>query len=72
MLKNVRVFYRGINDLKKGYQLRTNAAKDEKSGLVADIYSILARWWNNFCQVLNVHRVNDGRQTEIQQRFSSV
>ena len=32
----------------------TNIAKDEKSGLVADIYSILTRRWNHFCQVLNV------------------
>ena len=47
-----------------------NVAKNEKSGLVADIYSILARRWNHFCQVLNIRGFNDGRQTEIQQRFS--
>jgi hypothetical protein len=35
--------------------------------MAADIHSILARWWNHFCQVLNVRGVNDGRQPEIQQ-----
>ena len=26
---------------------------------------ILSMWWNYFSQLLNVHRVNDVRQTEI-------
>ena len=47
-----------------------NVAKDEKSGLVANIYSVLVRWWNHFCQVLIVRGVNNGRQTEMQQRLS--
>ena len=33
--------------------------------MVADSYSILARWENHFSQLLNVHGVNDVRQTEI-------
>ena len=33
--------------------------------MVTDSDSILARWRNHFCQLLNVHRVNDVRQTEI-------
>jgi hypothetical protein len=37
--------------------------------MAADIYSILAKWRNHFCQVLNVHGVNDGRQPEIEQTF---
>jgi hypothetical protein len=57
--------YRGINDFKKGYQPRTNVVKDEKGDLVADCHSILARWRNNFFQLLNVHGVNGVRQTEI-------
>ena len=63
-IKNVRVLYRGIIDFKKGYQLRTNiVVKDEKGDLVANCHSILARWRNYFCQILNVqHGVNDGRQ----------
>jgi hypothetical protein len=56
---------RGINDFKKGYQPRTNAEKDEKGNLVADSQSILARW-RKFCsQLLNVHGVNNLKQTEI-------
>jgi hypothetical protein len=47
-----------------GYHPRTNV-KDEKGDLVADSHSILARWRNNFFQLLNVHGVHDVRQTEI-------
>jgi hypothetical protein len=58
--------YRGINDFKKGHQSRTNIVKNEKSDLVADSHSILARWRNYFSQLLNVqHKVNDIRQAEI-------
>jgi hypothetical protein len=64
-IKNVRDLYRGINDFKKGYQPRTNIAKDEQGDLVADSHSILARWKNYFSQILNIHGVNDVRQAEI-------
>jgi len=64
-IKNIRDLYRGINDFKKCYQPRTNIVKDDKGDLVADSHSILARWWNYFSQMLNVHEVNDVRQTEI-------
>ena len=57
--------HRGLNDFKKGYQPRTNIVKDDKGDLVADSHSILARWINYFSQILNVHGVNDVRQTEI-------
>ena len=57
--------FRGINDFKKDYQLRTNIVKDDKGGLVADSHSIVARWGNDFSQILNVHGVNDVRQREI-------
>ena len=53
-----------INDLKKGYQLRTNIVKDEKGDLVTDFHFILAKWRKHFSQLLNEHRVNDVRQTE--------
>jgi len=33
--------------------------------LVADSHSILAKWGNHFSQLLNIHGVNDARQTEI-------
>ena len=38
--------------------------KDEKSVFVTDSHSILVRWRNHFSQLLNVHTVNDVRQTE--------
>jgi hypothetical protein len=57
--------YRGINDFKKGYQLRTIMVKDKKGDLVADSHSIMARWRNYFSQLLNGHGVDDVRQAEI-------
>ena len=33
--------------------------------MVTDYNSILARWGNDFSQLLNVHGINDVRQTEI-------
>jgi hypothetical protein len=33
--------------------------------LVTDSHSVLARWWNQFSQLLNVHGINIDRQTEI-------
>ena len=57
--------YRGINDFKKGYQHRTTIGKDEKSDLVADPRTIMARWRNYFSHLLNVHEVNNIRQAEI-------
>jgi len=33
--------------------------------LVADSHIILVRWKNHFSQLLNIHGVNDRRQTEI-------
>ena len=38
---------------------------DEKDDLVTDSQSILAGWKNHFSQLLNVHVVNDVKQTEI-------
>jgi hypothetical protein len=64
-IKNVRDLYRGISDLKKGYQPRTDIIKDAKGDLVADSHSILARWRNYFSQLLNVHGVSDVKQAEI-------
>jgi hypothetical protein len=55
--KNIRDLYREINEFKRGYQLRSNLAKDENG--------ILNRWNNCFSQLLNVHNVSDGRQIEV-------
>jgi len=40
-MKNIRDLYRDINDFKKGYQPRTNIAKDEKGDLFTNSNSIL-------------------------------
>ena len=39
--------------------------KDDTGDLFADSHIILARWRNYFSQKLNVHGVNDVKQTEI-------
>jgi hypothetical protein len=64
-INNIKDLYRGINDVKKGYQPRTRIVKDEKVNLVADSHSIMVRWRNYFSQILNVHGVNNVRQAEI-------
>jgi len=64
-IKNIRDLYRGINNFKKGYQTRNNRVQDEKGDLAVDSHHILARWRKHFSQLLNIHGINDGRQTEI-------
>jgi hypothetical protein len=39
--------------------------KEENGDLLADSQSILNRWKNYFYQLLNIHGVNDVRQTDI-------
>jgi len=60
--KNIRYLYRNINDFKKGYQPRTTIVKDEKSDLVTDSHSILARWRNHFSELFNVHGISNVTQ----------
>ena len=52
--------------MKNGYQPRTRVVNDEKVEMVADCHSIMARWKNNYSQILNVHVFSDVRQAEIQ------
>jgi hypothetical protein len=60
--------YRGITEVKKGYQPRTNLVKDERGDLLAVHYKILNRWKNYSCQLLNVQEwMVLGRQTHRQQ-----
>jgi len=47
-INNIRDLYRGINDMKNGYQPRTRIVKDEKDFLFADSQSIMERWRNYF------------------------
>jgi hypothetical protein len=63
--RKISDIYRRINELKKGYQPRTNLVKDENGDLLADSHNILNRRKNYFRQLLNMHSVNDVRGTEI-------
>jgi hypothetical protein len=54
--------YRGVNEFKYGYQQTTSLVKDD---LRAYSNSILNRWKNHFCQLLNMHGVNGIIQSEI-------
>ena len=63
-IKNIRDFHRGISDFKIGYQPRTTIVKDEKDDTFADSNSVWARWRNYFFKLLNVHGVNEIRQTK--------
>jgi hypothetical protein len=54
-----------VNDLENCYQLETNIVKEEKGDTVITCHSIVVRWRNHFSQILNIHGVNDVRQTEI-------
>jgi hypothetical protein len=64
-MKYIRDLYRDISDFRKGYQPRTNIVRDEKGDLVTDSHSSVARWRNHFSQPLNIHGVDDVRQTEM-------
>ena len=57
--------YRGINDFKKDYQLRTNGVKDAEGDLFTNYHSISARCRIHLSQLFNVHVVSNVRQTEI-------
>jgi hypothetical protein len=63
--KNIRDFYRGINEFKKGYQSRINNIKDENVNLLADPQSVLNRWKHFFNQVLNIHGVRNVTQKDM-------
>jgi hypothetical protein len=64
--RNIRDLYRGINEFKKGYQLRANLVKDEKGDLLVGPHKIVNRWMNYFWQQWNVQGVEGIRHTEIQ------
>jgi hypothetical protein len=63
MIKNIRDLYRGITKFKNNYQPRTNIVRNENDYVITDCNRILDR--NHFSRILNVHGVNDVRQTLI-------
>jgi len=64
-IQNIRGIYRGINDIKKGYQPRCNIVKNEKGDLMADSHSIVARWRKYFSQLFNVYGFKNVGQVEV-------
>jgi len=63
--KSIRDLYRDTNEFEKGYQPRTNLAKDENGDRLADSH-ILNTWKNYFSQLLTLHGFNYVRQKCIQ------
>jgi hypothetical protein len=63
--KNTRDLYRGINEFKKGYQLRNNFMKDENGDLLAGSQNVLNSWKKYFSQLLNMYDVSVVRQIEL-------
>jgi hypothetical protein len=61
----IRDLYRGINEFKRGYQLRNSLVKYKNGDLLADSNSISNRLKNYFFQLLNVHILSDVRQIEL-------
>ena len=51
--------------LRRVTSLELKSYRMRKGDLVTDSHSIVAKWRNHLFQLLNVHRVNDLRQTEI-------
>jgi hypothetical protein len=62
--------YSGINDFQKCCQPKTNVVKHEKGDLLADSHSILNKWNNHFCQLLNMYWVDDVRLKYVSQATS--
>jgi len=66
-IKNIRDLCRVINDFEKGYQSKSNIAKDEKGDLFTDCHIILARCGKHFSLLFDAHRVSDVRPPYVQQ-----
>jgi hypothetical protein len=69
--RNIREFYRGINECMGCYQPIVTVIKDEKGHLLAETHSVLNRWKNHFHQLFHMHETNDVRQTEKLKRYKS-
>jgi len=51
VISNISEKYSGINDFRKGYQLRTNIVMEENLDLVTDSPRIFPRWRNHSSQL---------------------
>jgi hypothetical protein len=61
--KFVGDIYTGTREFKMVCHLRPKRVKDKNDDLLAYCQNILNRWKNYFCQLLNVHDVNEVTQT---------
>jgi DNA-binding winged helix-turn-helix (wHTH) protein len=55
----------GINEFKKGYQLRSNLERGQKDDVLSDSHNVLNRQKNYFSQLSNLHGISDVMQREI-------
>ena len=57
--------YKGINEIKKGYQPRAYVIQKHDGTIVADITSILWRWEQFFSNFLNVNQSTSHEGSEV-------
>ena len=57
--------YKGINKSKKGYQPHAYVIKKHNDTIVADTTSILSRWEQFFCNLLNVNKSTSHEGSEV-------
>ena len=60
-----KILERLEQEFKQCYKITAKLVQNGKSDLLADSHSILNRWKNHSCQLLNVHEFKHIRQTEI-------
>jgi hypothetical protein len=63
--KNIRDLYRGIDEFKLHYQLRSNSVKDENGDLLVGSHNILNRWKYCFSKVLKMQSVSNIWELEL-------
>ncbi len=59
---NPREMYRGINNIRKGFQGKSQIMKDENGNLITGERELVAQWGNYFNGLLNVN--NDHAESE--------
>ena len=63
--KNIREMYKGINELKKGYQPHAYVIKKHDDTIVADTTGILSRWERFYSNLLNFNQSTSHEGSEV-------
>ena len=64
--RDVRMLYRRVNELRKGFMPRMYACRDREGNIVTEQRAVLSRWRNHFDELLNgTSAVVDGSIDEI-------